>query len=498
MQTVKNGFYRSIMGNVYKNDIIKISKILFGSVQQKLELRNAILRKNRFKAGGFKENIRPNIPHRKKILSLNVDNILNYLNDNNEATSEDYGFAMERCNKEQKYWLTEEIMKLGLHKEIELKLVTFNILFNGLGMWDKIHKVWIYWEIMLKQYNIEPNISTFSILLTQCHKYNVSKKVEIAEKLYDIMRNEYNITPNSYVFNSLLLIYKKMKDYDKAEKIFNEFLNSNGVDDLKARTVVWNTYLSIYASQGDMHQINNVLGLMKQYNIEKNILIYTTVMSGCLNAKKPDFVLKLYDEIVKQGILMDHYAINCKYFAYSMIQIEMIKNNVDSYQIMDKIVNESIDEFTKYRQLIMHPMELRRLSSSMLYWLDKDPTQTFEVYDQIKDNFQYIIDGKYISFNCFEANETIQYGLRYMFAYELNDDIFKQKQVRIKGNTQFISSEIKNWNMDINPETDIMNPNVLIISVDDINKCRFNNPCIKFFENPSKNWKIYDNIFEKT
>ena len=126
---------------------------------------------------------------RTQIRQVSDAKILDILSNNEINDPSIYSVAMQKCNSLRNFSLTKEIMNYAIENNRDiLNIIVFNSFFNGMVMNDNMGKCKEYFELMVNELNIKPDIVTFGILFKGI-KYQASVMMEWGNELYQMMKD---------------------------------------------------------------------------------------------------------------------------------------------------------------------------------------------------------------------------------------------------------------------------------------------------------------------
>lgn len=426
----------------------------------------------------------------------NIYNIIK-LNYNKIENISIFGKAIQKCIWLKDWKIGHEIMKLAIKSNLEMNNIIFNIFLNCLAKFDHPQLCIKYFEIMINDFKIKPDNITFGTILKS---FRSQLRYKDAEKIWEIMLTKFNIKPDEFIFVETMSIYSKCHQIDKANKLFNLYLNYLNNGELKLYPLIFNAYLNVFSRNGDIKGMKNVIKIIKKYNLKINESNITDLMRGYLLAKKPKKVLNLLENYINLGNIPNLQMMGIKCAAYN----ELIKNNKsfnEKYKLFIKL-REIPNDIRKYKLKSNHSIAATQLLGAIYLYHDNNPFQIVKIFEDLlnknligykqpnKNN-----DGFLISFRMFLPLQT-QFILRYLFAFKISDILnsIENKQdhtIKImvgKGNAKidkksvlapFIIKELKSWNppilsyIDVNSGLLCIDKQQLIPYIDNNNNINF-------------------------
>ncbi|XP_073062489.1 pentatricopeptide repeat-containing protein At4g30825, chloroplastic isoform X1 [Primulina eburnea] len=177
----------------------------------------------------------------------------------------------------------------------ELDYRTFNTLIYAcckMGLVDLSTR----WFRMMLDYEVQPNIATFGMLMSLYQKHGF---LEEAEFTFSQMRNLKLLCHSAY--SAMITIYTRMGLYDKAEDVIG-FLRE---DELVLNFENWLVLLNAYCQQGKLNDAEKVLSAMPEAGFPPNIIAYNTMITGYGKVSRMDEAELLFQNLRKLGLEPD-------------------------------------------------------------------------------------------------------------------------------------------------------------------------------------------------
>ncbi|GFQ03913.1 pentatricopeptide repeat-containing protein at4g30825 chloroplastic [Phtheirospermum japonicum] len=152
------------------------------------------------------------------------------------------------------------------------------------------------WFRMMLDYNAQPNVATFGMLMSL---YQKGWAVEAAEYTFSQMRN-LKITCQS-AYSAMITIYTRMGLHDKAENVIG-FLRQDGV---VLNRENWLVVLNAYCQQGKLSNASRVLCAMCEAGFPPCIVAYNTMITGYGRVSRMDHAERLFCKIKENGFVPD-------------------------------------------------------------------------------------------------------------------------------------------------------------------------------------------------
>ncbi|KAL6504013.1 hypothetical protein OROGR_025936 [Orobanche gracilis] len=139
---------------------------------------------------------------------------------------------------------------------------------------------------MLRDGNFYPNSFTFPPLISACSKLGCLNLGQMCQG-HALKFGVDNVLP---VQNSLVQFYACCRLMEVACKVFDEMLMKD--------VVTWNTIVGGFAKAGEMELAHKMFDAMP----EKNVVSWNVMMTGYMDFRNPGNVLKLFREMIAQGL----------------------------------------------------------------------------------------------------------------------------------------------------------------------------------------------------
>ncbi|KAK9686348.1 hypothetical protein K7432_015186 [Basidiobolus ranarum] len=207
------------------------------------------------------------------------------------------------------------VMAMGIYRQmlryqLQPNVSTYNYLFNILAKTPQnISKILKIYDDMQSS-NVSPNIMTFNILIHAFAKMNRFDYVvaKHSELLLD------GLQPDIFTYGSLIHAYSKHGAMGKATNLFDEMKREN----IQPNTAIYNTLIDGHGKNSDLAKARELFEGMKR-GVPATSQTYNILMNACLKNNDHEGVLKLYEEMLSQGLtpngfvyttLMKYYSIN--------------------------------------------------------------------------------------------------------------------------------------------------------------------------------------------
>eukprot|EP01083_Nonionella_stella_P082509 227733_1 len=119
-----------------------------------------------------------------------------------------FGKAMKKCD-DLRDW---KIMELLLSSSLQLDRVQFSIFFNSMAHADRPELTMKYFNVMVNEYSIQPDVVCFSAILKS---FRWQGKLKQAETFWHMMREKYHLEPHEFVYTEMISICAKCHEIEK-------------------------------------------------------------------------------------------------------------------------------------------------------------------------------------------------------------------------------------------------------------------------------------------
>lgn len=194
-------------------------------------------------------------------------------------------------------WVRAELMikEMFGDSHCELNYQVFNTLIYACYKKGFAHKG-AKWFRMMLDYEVQPNVATFGMLMSLYQKGWV---VEEAEYTFSMMRSMKIMCQSAY--SSMITIYTRMGLYEKAEDVIS-FLRE---DEVVLNQENWLVLLNAYCQQGKMTEAEQVFSAMRESGFSPNIIAYNTLITGYGRCSSMDRAENLFHDLRRVGIVPD-------------------------------------------------------------------------------------------------------------------------------------------------------------------------------------------------
>ncbi|KAK9715582.1 hypothetical protein RND81_06G174700 [Saponaria officinalis] len=162
------------------------------------------------------------------------------------------------------------IGEMIFQSECELEVRVFNTIIYACSKKGLVD-VGAKWFRMMLEFNVEPNIATFGMLMGL---YKKGWNVEESEFAFAQMR-KLNIVCQS-AYSAMITIYTRLGLHAKAEEVIHLLVEDKVALNLENYLVM----LNAYSQQGKLKEAENVLASMHEAGFPPNIIAYNTLITG--------------------------------------------------------------------------------------------------------------------------------------------------------------------------------------------------------------------------
>lgn len=152
------------------------------------------------------------------------------------------------------------------------------------------------WFRMMLEYNVQPTVATFGMLMKLYQKGWNLKEAEFA---FSHMRNLKLRCELAY--SAMITLYTRMRLYDKAEEIIG-FLREDGVTLNREN---WIVLLNAYSQQGKLENAELILASMHEAGFPPDIIAYNALITGYGKVANMDAAHRLFCNLAKAGLEPD-------------------------------------------------------------------------------------------------------------------------------------------------------------------------------------------------
>lgn len=149
------------------------------------------------------------------------------------------------------------------------------------------------WFRMMLDFEVEPNIATFGMLMGL---YRKGWNVEEAEFTFSQMRKCGVVCESAY--SAMVTIYTRLGLYEKAEIVIDLMRKDEVVHNLEN----WLVILNAYSQQGKLEDAEKVLVSMEKEGFGPNIVAYNTMITGYGKASNMDAAQRVFMNMRNVGL----------------------------------------------------------------------------------------------------------------------------------------------------------------------------------------------------
>ena len=206
----------------------------------------------------------------------------------------------------------EFILKEISRRNLKVNDITMNSIIDIMVESGNFSLAWRYFEELDTEFNVEPDIYTYSTLLKSIKNYNPEE--ENIDKAFEILKlvklsKAKGVLPDEIFYNCILETCVKYNRMYEGELVFM---------DMKEALVTPSqvTYGIMIKGFGSVPNIEKSFGLfyeMKQFNLEPNEIIYGSLLNACVKANNIYKACEFFNEI------QNHKTIKMNIYLYSML-----------------------------------------------------------------------------------------------------------------------------------------------------------------------------------
>ncbi|GFP88788.1 pentatricopeptide repeat-containing protein at2g13600 [Phtheirospermum japonicum] len=201
------------------------------------------------------------------------------------------------------YCENKEILKakelfdtMGYEKKSK-DLISWNSMISGYAdnfMFDEALRLFI--DLMSNE-EIEPDSFTLGSVLSACAEIGFLKLGKSIHS-YCIVKGLHS---NPFIGGALVDMYCQCRDLEAAQKVFCQ-VNEKDI-------VIWNTFISGYASCNKIESIQSILKWMKDDGFEPNIYTWNGIIAGYVENGHNESALKLFSDLQVSNLKPDIYTV---------------------------------------------------------------------------------------------------------------------------------------------------------------------------------------------
>eukprot|EP01083_Nonionella_stella_P173942 601618_1 len=326
------------------------------------------------------------IIHHQLTTCKQCDDIISILEKHQEsiAQSSPYIQAMKmyRTLSKKDPQSIRRILCLFLDSNIQPTVYEFNTFFNS--VLDSPNLCAKYFKEMTNKYELVPDIVTFNALIKGC---STQRKHRTAGKYWYLMKHTYAIQPDNATYKEMIRVYAKSEKTERAEKIFNEYLEKVRNKELKPLANVFRAYLNVFSLVGDIKGMKHAFKVLQQHGMKVNAAIIGDVMSGYLIGGHPDKSIQTLRTYIASGgcpktcMLLDR---KCNALT-QMIQNESVDHVEEKQALYAELQNTIHVECKQYHTWIPNHVKARCLLASAIALYGDDTMRIVEVFESLKD-----------------------------------------------------------------------------------------------------------------
>lgn len=207
-----------------------------------------------------------------------------------------YNLVLRVLGRREEWDMAEKaVRQIKLDSSCELDFRIFNTLIYPCYKRGQVEMASKWFKMML-EYQVEPNVATFGMMMSL---YRKSWKIEDAEFAFALMREQGIRCQSAY--SALITIYTRLRLYDKAEYII-ALAREDGVD---LNYENWLVMLNVYSQQGKLEEAENIMLEMQEAGFPSSIVAYNMLITGYGKVSKIDSAERLFQRIQEIGVEPD-------------------------------------------------------------------------------------------------------------------------------------------------------------------------------------------------
>ena len=178
----------------------------------------------------------------------------------------------------------------------------------------------------------KPDIGIFITLMNACMKCNQPERVVA---LWNDM-SRYSIQLDNFCFGTLINACSKTGDIITAKQLIDKIKKREFT--FKINVIDYNQLIQTFNHGNNIGDAIEVLQLMKQQNVQPNVITYTCLLSSCANMTALEQGRLIHNEIINSGIKLDNILETALSNMYSkcgsMNEAQSIFDNMESRDII--------------------------------------------------------------------------------------------------------------------------------------------------------------------
>ncbi|KAL2936464.1 hypothetical protein RDABS01_011878 [Bienertia sinuspersici] len=187
------------------------------------------------------------------------------------------------------------IEEIRLDSGCELQFQVFNTIIYACSKKGLVD-IGARWFRLMLEYDVEPNIATFGMLMSL---YQKGWNLEEAEFAFSQMRS-LNIKCQS-AYSAMITIYTRFGLHAKAEEVIDLLFKDGVVMNLEN----WLVVLNAYSQQGKLQEAENSLMSMREAGFPPNIIAYNTLITGYGKKSDMDAAQQMFQNLQNVGLEPD-------------------------------------------------------------------------------------------------------------------------------------------------------------------------------------------------
>jgi len=181
---------------------------------------------------------------------------------------------------------------------IACNTITYNTMLDACAKCNAMEKAAELLEDM-KELNAEPDIITYSTIIKG---YCVSGEIDLAFSVLQEMKSDGLFEPDEIMYNSILDGCARQRNVSESLKLLDE-MQESGIRPSNYTLSILVKLLGNARRLGQALQI--VDDLSKQHGLKPNIQVYTCMVHACIQNKRFERALAVYESMIQQGCRAD-------------------------------------------------------------------------------------------------------------------------------------------------------------------------------------------------
>ena len=303
--------------------------------------------------------------------------------------------------------------------------IIYGCLLNAAVKSGKLEKaIEIHDEI--KNSEVQMNIILYTTLIKGYTKVKNSTK---AIELYEKMIKDSNLIVNTIAYNAILDCCVECNNLIMLNKIYNDFKSRAEEDETNAQPdlITYSTVIKAYCKQKNIDKVEDIFNYIqgrKDFILDE--VIYNIMLDGMLKAEKYEQALKIYENMITNGIKKSNATYSILIKIYS--KLGSVEKAVKVYnEMLESGIKPSLITYTSIIQILIKSKKIENAVTIFEEVLNNKLAP-----DQVM--FNVIINGCIFNGKLIEACKFIK--ISFNLNIKLCEDIYKNIMCNLLTNRQ--------------------------------------------------------------